>query len=63
MELGKIHPEGIEVRCEAGRNLAGGLLVALNGRVLAAEEGRAASAPEEGLRRPRTTMEIERVEE
>ena len=31
MELGEIRPEGIEVRCEAGRNLSGGL-VALDGK-------------------------------
>ena len=62
MELGEIRPEGIKVRCEAGRNLAGGR-VALDGRALAAEEGRVASALEEGLRRPRTMMETERMEE
>ena len=63
VELGEIRPEGIKVRCEAGRNLAGGLQVALDGRALAAEEGRAASTPEEGLWHPRMTMEIERMEE
>ena len=62
MELGEIRPEGIEVQCEAVRNLAG-RLVALDGRALAAEERRAASAPEKGLQRPRTTMETERMEE
>ena len=62
VELGEIRPEGIEVRCEAGRNLSGGL-VALDGRALVAEEGCAASAPEGGLRHPRTTMETERMEE
>jgi len=62
VELGEIRPEGIKVRCEAGRNLAGGR-VALDGRALAVEEGRAASALEEGLRRPRTMMETERMEE
>ena len=38
MELGEIRLEGIEVRCEAERNLAGGR-VALDGWALAAEEG------------------------
>ena len=62
MELGDICPEGIELQCEAWRNLASGL-VALDGRALAVEEGRAASTPEEGLWRPRMTMETERMEE
>jgi len=62
VELGEIRLEGIEVRCEAGRNLASGR-VALDGRALAAEEGRVASSPEEGLRCPRTMMETKRMEE
>ena len=37
VELGEIRLEGIEVRCEAGRNLASGR-VALDGRASASEE-------------------------
>ena len=62
VELGEIRPKGNEVRCEAGRNLGGGQ-VALDGRVLAAEQGRTTSMLEEGLRRPHTMMETKIMEE